>query len=377
MSPRTTTAQLRMKAAVNLFKELILGDGHVPGRPQTTTLFNALPPARGKPAISERTWQSWFSSRMLTAKKNSAKVLDTLAIAHVRRAHAFELQPFFCELIYGGLVAGMLAGSPKKLTLALLKKRADKYVPRSPIHLLLDAIEVDTFSDGTEKLGWSEIKSVAADCVLRHLHSRWNPRRGTIFSTFPSDLKLIWRVATDEQKATIKASYARMQPNLFQSDFDSGAVPDWRKIGMQDDIPHQHIYKLLFALAADPHFLVAGRFGAWVIDLAAAMHAMHALAWTDRYKTLGSPHVTSELIFWMAFDHIFFGGDSRPIVLNDRFIKPAMGSCDTVWDPIAFEKFAEARAFYHNQLARFDVTTEEVEAITANATKVHPLIYRG
>jgi len=153
----------------------------------------------------------------------------------------------------------------------------------------------------------------------------------------------------------------------------AGAKPNWIKTGCGPDVAQNHIYKLLFALAADPEFLVEDRLHAWVLDLATSSLAMHALAWTDRYNTMAHQN-TDEQLFWGAFHEIFFG--SEPLETGGWNLLAAIACWDADWGTETFELFCAARDIYRSRLSDGGISFEEVISASMQARIGHPIVYR-
>lgn len=373
---KPSIALLRLKFATNHFKRMMLGDLHVPGKAQTSTVFEALTGKAGENALTDRTWQSWFSNSPRVPKQEKIKTLDTLA-ASMNRGRPEEVLPvnIYSEMVHGGLTHYLLAPSKSKHPLDTLLARANNYQPLSPLHLHMDALEIDALIDGFgEDVPWTAVKAIGAQRILELLAERWGPRHGSVYSGFSSNLSLRWEAATPEERSKLREFYARFKPDLFEYFLNAKASPNWSQIGVDADVSPLHIYKVLFALAADAEFLVADRLVTWALDLATAALAMHALAWADRYTTFGL-HITDELIFWAAFDGLLF--NSEPLEPDNRELVAAMTRCSAEWNLAAVETFLRARETYHSELSELGVSVNEVFAVAMQATKVHCLVYTG
>ena len=308
--------KIRFIAALNHFKSMVLQGAHIPNDPQT----NALLHEDMKGLIADRTWQSWFAPQPPVPHLSRIRRLDQYVAqinkcGDVKRTKSIcpEFRDgYFCELVHGGLMSQLMAPTEASEPIHTLMRRAQEYLPMSPLHLHFDAIDVAGWSQDFSGIPWSVVAAIASDRILQLLDDRWSPRSGEVYAGFSSDFSLKWAKADELEREEIWRSVARMKPNLFDHRMKPGASPDWSLLGVSPDIPHEHVYKLLFALAADPDFLVEDRLAAWSLDLATSALAMHALAWTDRYKTmaLGMP---PELQYWAAFHEIFFNPDISEI----------------------------------------------------------------
>lgn len=379
---QSSTAMLRLKVATNYFKRMLLGDLHIAGKAQTSTVFKALAKKLEENVLSDRTWSSWFSNTLKIPKREKIKVLDTLAALSLRvnkingLVKSEDALPAgtFSEMVHGGLVNHMMAPTKSKNPLYTLAERAENYHPLSALHLHLDAIEIGALSDGFADVPWTTVKAIGAQRILTILAGRWGPRYGSVYSELSSDLRLEWEAADTEKRSQLRDAYARFKPDRFNEVLNGKASPDWNRIGVNDDVSAEHIYKVLFALAADTDFLVADRLDAWFIDLATSALAMHALGWADRYNIFGF-HITEEMIFWGAFDEVLFGSELPES--NNRELFAAMTRCNAEWTEASFEMFLRAREMYQATLIEFGVSAHEVISVAMHATKIHPLIYRG
>jgi hypothetical protein len=180
--------------------------------------------------------------------------------------------------------------------------------------------------------------------------------------------------ANPEERIEIRKFYDRFKNDFFEKSLNARAIPDWNIAGIEADVSPLHIYKVLFSLAADSKFLVADRLAAWSLDLATSALAMHALAWTDRYTTFDQP-ISDELIFWCAFDDLFFKQES--IDSDNQNFVGAMSRCNAKWGIDSFEVFLRARKTYLNELKDLGISESDVISTAMQATSVHPLIYRS
>lgn len=371
---------LRFKVATNHFKQLLLGDLHLPGKAQEVALFEELQKCNTVVGITSRSWSDWFANPNIIPKVGKVKTLDKLASSKVQliSRNCFkdktQLQNYFLNMIHGGLVSEMLQSSKSKHPLTALKARADNYLPDSTLHLHLDAIEICALSDGYGDIPWETVKQVGAERILKLLTNRWGPRKGTVFSELTSDLQLKWDAASPVERIEIRKSIARFKPDLFERNLVARAIPDWNITGIEADASPLHIYKVLFSLAADTKFLVADRLEIWSLDLATAALAMHALAWSDRYTTFDQP-ISDELIFWCAFDDLFFSQEA--IDSDNQDFVGAMTRCNAEWSMDSFEVFLQARNIYQNELKDLGISENDVISTAMQATSVHPLIYKA
>lgn len=378
ISPLLEGQKIRFIAARNHFKHMILRGLHIANKPQTVSLLHDL--ADMDSLIADRTWQSWFSSRPPIPKPSKITYLDQY-IAQIKSGgqakRAESISPdfrhgYFCELVHGGLMTQMLAATEASDRIHMLMRRAQEYQPVSPLHLHFDAMEAAGWHHDYSDVPWSMVAAIAADRVLQLLDDRWSPRSGNVYAEFSSDLSLKWAVADELQRSEIRNSLSKMTPNPFERWMKRGAWPEWRRIGVNSDIPYTYVYKLLFALAADSDFLVEDRLSAWSLDLATSALAMHALAWTDRYNTmaLGMP---PELQYWVAFHEILFKPD--PLEVDHWSIASVMESWPADWSEGSTAVLVKASETYANLLGDLGLEPRHICAGLLNTRGKWPLVF--
>jgi len=348
-SPLLDNRKIRFIAARNHFKSMVLQGFHIANDPQTNSLLRELSDLDS--LIAARTWQSWFASRPPLPQPSMIKCLDQYLAqlktsTQVRRSKSIcpEFRDgYFCELVHGGLMSQLLSPTEASEPIHTLMRRALEYQPMSPLHLHFDAVDVAGWRWDLGDIPWSAVVAIASDRILQLLDDRWSPRAGEVYAGFSSDFSLKWAKADDLKREEMRCSAAKFKPNLFEHQMKAGASPDWQLLGVSPDIPHEHVYKLLFALAADPNFLIEDRLSAWSLDLATSALAMHALAWTNRYETmaLGMP---PELQYWAAFHEIFFNPDIAEI--DYQSIASVMESWPAAWSQGSATVLVNARNAY-------------------------------
>lgn len=372
--------RLRMTYAINNFKHLLLDGLHVAGEDQSDTVFRKISNLFPKEPLCKRTLHNLFvNSASVTPQPGTINAMDEIGerfLYGARQSSGIEgpaLNGYFDGLVRGGLLSEMTIQTKSKNVLDVLMTRACKYQPRSPIHLHFDAIETAAWAENFKGVPWASITQVAAARILEILSQRWGPRHGFIYSKFSSNFRLKWEAADSKEQARILAGLAVTHPNSFERLMEAGAHPDWPTVGCDADIAPAHIYKLLFALASVPDFLVADRFQAWALDLATAALAMYASAWTDRYTTMGV-RVYDEKIFWMALEKVYF--DPVPFDSGDELL-PAMERLQASWGADSLNRFKEARTYYQDVLSQGGISAQEVRKCAMNATERHPLVFYG
>jgi hypothetical protein len=370
--------KLRLRAAVHVFKQIALGGEHEPGSAQMLRLFDEFHELSMNSAISPRAWESWFSATAPTPHRRKMEALDVLAAKFLKRQSEAQQdatilqKDYFVEMVHGGLMRQLFACRTAKRVRDEVIAQASAYVPPSQLHLHFDAIEVASLSVGLGDMRWDEVKAVAATRILELLHERWGPRNGTVYLSFTPNS---WfdcgtpGCSNDTIRGTI---LARFKPDLSQRYLERGASPDWERTGIAPDVSPIHIYKALFAIAADSNFLIGDRFSAWYMDLATAVLAMHALAWTDRYKTFGLA-ISDEVLFWAALNEVLF--EPSGLEIDNLPLRAAMARCDARWTLDSYYVFARARESYNAELSSLGLTRQDVFSTAMSATQQHPLVY--
>lgn len=381
--------ELRVRCAVNACKERVLGAKHIRQAHQTQAMINALPTTLQGSSLFDKTWSKWFSKdHPVLPQEAGLKVLDeiekwrsdprTLNEKHVDTTTEAKddetLNGEFSALVRGGLMTKLLQPTKSADPWLTIIGRANRYVPSTALHLHFDALEAAGWHDDRHTLPWHWIASAAATRVLRILFQRWNPRRGEVYASFASDFSIAWEAADSNERQKIRAACAQCRPDQFEIRMKVKASPDWSRMSIKSDISSDHIYKLLFSLAADPEFLVEDRFEAWVFDLATAALAMGAVAWVDRYKTM-TRETTEEIIYWAAFRDIFFSRET--FEADGHYVKLAMRQSGANWHESSMSLFLKAREAYQQALIRFGLSFEEILTVVKGGQDFHPIQYIG
>lgn len=369
---------LRQPIALNLFKWMVLGDRHIPGRHQAAMVQRAMSEAGADRYMAGRSWRQWFGKPPRQARRDAIGVLDE----HAARMHlplwtldAVEVgSRFFLDLVEGGLSASLMEPIAMRQPELALMRRALDYEPRSRLHLHIDSIECAALSEGIGDAPWDLVKATAAKRVLELIHSRWSPRHGTVYSELTPDLDLRWRAADADERQQIRKQYRRFKPDLFEDQLKKAPHPDWSVVDVEADIAPRHVHRLLLALAGDGNFLVADRLHVWALDLVSAGLAMHALAWTDRYATHGR-HISPEVIHWAAFETTFFSQEPDDAVMDT--MAPVFRVNKTEFTSVAAENLCRARESYWELLRMLHVERESLGALVSRCWQVRPIVYHG
>lgn len=371
---------IRQPLSVNLFKQMVLGERHRVGDPQTEAIREAFLEQGLADRLDWRTWPTWFGPKASGTRRSSAEELDRFldskrdAARYRNFPGATPTTQFFVDLISGGLVRELQKKTTSKQPLAVLRQRAADYSPASPWHLHLDAVEAASVSDGNEDVGWQDVKSIAASRILELLHERWGPRHGYVYKQFSSDRRVAWIEANETEREKIRASCSQLPPQFFDHDLKAPARPAWSAIGVEPDIAPLHVHRTLLALAADVDFLKFDRFEEWSLDLATAGLAMHALAWVDRYATY-AVRMQPEVVYWRALEMLYIG--EEPEAEKLYALQQAMELAGSPWSEKAGAKLLKAGSEYRRSLMQLDVTPSQMAAMANACWSSRPLVYQG
>ncbi|WP_297900567.1 hypothetical protein [Metallibacterium sp.] len=369
--------KVRQPATVNLFKTMVLQELHVPGQPQAWEVQNALVDVGLEGTLDIRTWRGWFGPSPRRARRDGVMALDRYADvmcdpARRKFPKASPTSRFFRELLEGGLAANLLEPTTAKQPALALAKRAQAYLPRSEIHLHLDAIEAAALSDGNGQVPWEQMKAMAATRVLELLYARWSPRHGSVFKTLTPTMELKWRAADHAERERIRDLFAHTKPDLLERLRHTSPHPDWSLAGIESDIAPTHVQRLLLGLAADTQFLVEDRLEAWALDLVSAGIATHALAWSDRFHTFGI-RFTPEMILWRAIDVLYFQDEPEDVVREA--LADALDLVRSNWPAEALDTLWRSRAWYQQFLASLGIKSSDVRDLIHRCWRVRPLTF--
>lgn len=364
---------LRFVIALNLFKSTLLGDLHIPGRPQTLTVLNAIAElfggnAESKEAISDRTWQAWYGSRPIVPRRRTLKVLDGLLAETMQNRSCMSIETRFIEeMVVGGLMSKLTAPSRLNKVKTLVSDRAMHYRPLSQIHLLLDSLELAERTEGFEDLGADVLREIAAQRVATHLHEKWNPRNGSFYKSFQPNS----HGRADEADAQVREV---SNQHWFESETSPvtrlrtpAALPNWLRTGIQEDVPPPHFYRLLFCLSADQNFLRGERLSAWVMDMASATLTLSSMIWPWRKQNIlaGAP---PESFFLGAMTEMLFSKADEPI--DEWSLEPAILECGCIANDSYISRLTEARESLQTQLSILGISAEKMKN-TIEATWRH------
>lgn len=346
----------------------------MPGRHQSTSIGKALDlhaPRHG-PGLppTARTWKTWFSGDVVP-KQNKIGVLDNIRNEIEDPAHPSR---FFEEMVFGGLVSAMTKSARSRNSISHFKVNADLYRPLSPIHLLLDALEISALKTEFDEPASVALREIASLRLMALLHERWNARNGMIYSEFHSDLTIRWNAAANSEKDNIRSIFEDFHPNQIKQFLSPGASPDWSKVGIPVDTPPEHVHKILFLLVFDREFLVEDRLVAWSLDLAIATLALFSLAWANRYETFGR-HISPEARFLDAMSFVL--SDDMTQSDGEFRLLPVLREFGVSNGSKYIETFNLGRKSLIEILSPLNIFLEDLNRSIESAIKAQPLTYRN
>lgn len=364
--------QFRLKVAVNLFKRSVLEDLHVPNKPQSISLFSCFEEIDVYTILTERTWQSWLTEKAVIPKRGKMRELEKLTEELKIKFDSIYSSNDFEELVLGGLLK-KLPGIKHSVN-SFNYDIQDANKKTSSLHLFLDAVELSTLKNGVLDLSWENTTKILGLKILHELYLRWSPRNGYIYNQLPSDLKMKWDEAEAGSREKLKQSYECLGVDLFERAFNSYPSPEQFSGGSFFDEPYQQIYKYLLSLADNSDFLKGYRLKVWAFDLATAAFAMHAVAWTERYKTFGI-NTTQVGIYWSAFYELF--ADSEFFEEDNSYLELALIDACGIYNSKQMELLKLAAQVYRNELFELGISVEEVSSYVMQIRQNHPMVFKA
>lgn len=377
--PEPRPRHLRLLTTANLFKACLLTEGNIPGSNQTEIVLDTISrlptvnPSGGEELFTKRTWQSWMSGRLGFPKRSKVQSLDSICSLLDHNDLLIRNNPqFFEATVFEGLVSTLISPTRLSETKELVLVRAMNYSPISPIHLLLDAVDVAERTKGFENMKPDEFRLIAARRLSELLHEKWNPRNGYFYQNTKSDLRIQWEQSSAQEKDKIEREWRKINPNLFSRLMDQGASPNWNITGIQTDIAPQHVHRLLFCMSADRNFLKGERLSAWALDLASATLILFALAWSNRYETFGLGGSPESIFLESLVDLLFTDSDLDTV---EYLAKLALLEGNVLDDRFCIETLMEARESLKTQLKVLGINPQYLGDVINATWNNEPLIY--
>ena len=362
--------KLRLKITINLFKRYLLKDLHVANKPQSNSLFAIFDHLNTGTILTERTWQSRFSSTQVIPK-----ILKMKELTKIYRALNYEIDGLFSNDNFEQLALSSFAKNYSSLPTSNIRspKILSGFESISSLGLFLDAVQLSAISYNTSESNFINLIEQCGHAILQEIYLRWAPRHGSIYTKFPSSLKVAWDSADLIERENLERRFERFKPNLFNYQYNLPNQPKASLFRQFSDISAQHIYKYLFSLSNDPDFLTGYKLKVWIFDLATAAFAMHAVAWADRYKTFGYA-LSQEMIYWGAFQELFI----NPTQIEDEyeFLELALIDCSGRFNLTQIELLKSAKLLYQNELEELGSSIHEVASLVMQLRKNYPMKYK-
>lgn len=370
-----TTHQLRLRAGVNHFKHMVLGQAHVANEPQAALVMDRVPQGLGIRGLDSRTWSSWFADPLPNPRPSAVDCLDLwVEKGGFERACGFRDQRhFYRELITQGLGNVLLKPLKIRDPEMAARVRVAEYVPASALHLHLDAIEIVGLSSCNGAVSCETLQVMGAERIMQLLHDRWNVRSGWIYPLLSSDLALHLSQVSEEEGAEIKRTLDQFTPSAFGPLLKKTPFPVLCAFADQRDLGPSQVHQTLLAIAGDGSFLQGDRMEAWCIDLASSCLALHAQTWANR-PVRNARRIESETIYLAALEALLFAE------LNEDELGELIGQVNVVgrfdWSADVYDTLVRAREHYHQLLQLYGLTTHDVWAGALRNESLRPCVIR-
>ena len=399
----TSMKRLRTRACLNHFKRVLLGERHKPGSAQTNLVFKELAGIRptsmlgsGRRArtdvdsvsalgmtIAERTWSAWFAKTASQPQSTQIAALDKVALqARLKVLRQSDGAPaqhpasFFYDLVYGGLVETMLSDNVSSHPGRVAHARMAGYQPRSPLHLHFDALELLNFRSPLPEMDGNDVVLLAGSRILSEIQRRWADwgYPGIVDSAYAemgSKALREWLAwSPDEQETWMtEMGFSNFEEPREASFAHLLKTPDPELLGEEADVSIGHIYRLLFAIAADAEFLRDGRLLTWALDLATASAAAIAMCLAGSLDA----RPRREQVVLNALDALLFGelvnGEAPVSRANlwggnvEEALRVAMNVVRADWSCSGTEMFYEARRAYVGEMAALGVSLADIRRV--------------
>lgn len=367
-------AKLRFRVALNYFKKCLLGGAHIPGKPQTSAVVQALellaPVDNRSSPPTQPTWNSWFSQKVVP-KRRKVEVLDQIRNDIEKSGNPTN---FLQEMIFGGLVSVMTQPSRTKDQELHLKIKAEQYNPISPIHLFLDAAEIVTLKTDFQDPISLSLRQVASFKLKSILYSRWNPRDGSVYPEFHSNFHDQLGISNTTQKKNVRSQFDTYKPNITDLLSDKVPTPDWSLVGIDDDVAPEHIHKLLLSMSADTSFLTTDhRLSTWALDLVISTLALFSGALTHRFLIFGKRASPEAQHLNALYTALFKSRDNT----DYEYIElPTSHEQNYGFHKMHIEIFDKARISLERILNPLDISLSEFSRCITDTWNENPIIYR-
>lgn len=327
-----------------------------------------------EPKLTEETVESWAKPNPPKPSGAKLRELDRLLSCDLTALSrdCVELDDdrlgFYESMVRGGLLARMGVKGDGVATLDRARSRSLGYRPISALHLHLDAIELCAWSGQQFKEEkWAQYKALAATRILELLFDRWNARTGAMYTAVPEQ-------AQGVDQSSVSKRLIEQSP-LFEGVLSRLASrPAAKYLSPFEQTSPLQVQNILLNLSKDRQFLRGSRLDAWALDFVTAGLAQFALAWCDRYQTLGSGTLREEMHCWAGVQSAFFTEDDLPTVMW-RFGLEHPDAL-TAADVKDYQRLRDARRSYQELLRMHGVRSEQVNALVSSQWMNHPIAYQ-
>ncbi|WP_444825691.1 hypothetical protein [Acidovorax sp.] len=244
----------------------------------------------------------------------------------------------------------------------VLAERAAKYVPMSLWHLHLDALDLVGLTNAPNARETVALASVALERMADVLHEQWNPRTGTVYAQFSSDLALLLPEMSEQELLDLRRISERFSPSIFDTAMKRSPRPQFHSVIEIPDFTSQHVHKTLLTIATDEAFLRADRMQAWALALATATLLLHARV---RLVEISQPPCrifAPELSYLLALTNLLFRADFELDGTTEELERVSqLGRFP--WTAFSLDRLFEARVVYEQQMLLHGVALRSIEKI--------------
>ena len=112
-------------------------------------------------------------------------------------------------------------------------------------HLHLDALDLVGLTNAPNARETVALASVALERTAEVLHEQWNPRTGTVYAQFSSDLALLLPEMSEQELIDLRRISERFSPSIFDTAMKRSPRPHFHSEIEVPDFTSQHVHKTL------------------------------------------------------------------------------------------------------------------------------------